>query len=192
VDKMPHNFLHLGFIALMFPNAKIIHMNRDPRDTALSNFQQNFRAKHGMLGYSVNLEWTAQHINDYHRLMQHWRQVLPIPIFDLSYEALVQDQENTTARLLEFIGVPWEDSVIDFHKTERAVRTASVTQVRQKIYATSQKKWKKYEDHLAPLLENLNPEVTEPWDNPTEDNNPYESKIVHQGEVKRFSRNEVA
>jgi tetratricopeptide (TPR) repeat protein len=164
VDKMPHNLMSLGLIALMFPNARIIHVNRDPRDTALSNYQQNFMAKHGMLGYSVNLEWTAQHINDYHRLMQHWRKVLPVEIFELEYEALVQDQEATTLALLDFVGVEWDESVRDFYKTERAVRTASVTQVRQPIYKTSSQKWRKYEKHLKPLLDNLNPETYARYD----------------------------
>ena len=139
-----------------------------------------------MLGYSIDLKWTARHINDYHRLMQHWRQVLPAPIFDLSYEQMVQDQEGTTRKLLDFVGVEWDERVIDFHKTERAVKTASVTQVRQKIYATSQKKWKRYEAHLGDLLEHLDPEVTAGYDHPGEDNNPYESRIVCRGNVTRL------
>jgi len=164
VDKMPHNFLHVGLIALLFPNASVIHVNRDPRDSALSNYQQNFKAKHGTLGYSIDLEWTAQHINDYHRLMNHWREVVPIPIFELEYGAMVADQEGTTRQLLHFIGVDWDEGVKDFHKAERAVRTASVTQVRQGIYKTSSQKWRRYADHLGPLLDNLNPELTEPYD----------------------------
>jgi len=157
VDKMPHNFMSLGLIAVLFPNATIIHVNRDPRDTALSNYQQNFKAKHGTLGYSVDLEWTGRHINDYHRLMNHWRAVLPVPIFELEYDALVQDQAGTTRELLDFIGVDWDEGVREFHKTERAVRTASVTQVRQGIYRTSSQKWRRYEQHLKPLLDVLDP-----------------------------------
>jgi hypothetical protein len=117
-----------------------------------------------MLGYSVDLTWTARHINDYHRLMQHWRAVLPGEIFELEYEALVNDQEATTRALLDFIGVDWDENVRDFHKTERAVRTASVTQVRQPIYKTSSQKWRKYEKHLKPLLDHLNPETYERYD----------------------------
>jgi hypothetical protein len=157
VDKMPHNFMQLGLISLIFPKARIIHVQRDPRDTAVSNFQQNFKAKHGGMGYAFNLEKTALQINDYLRMMAHWREVLPIPMFEFRYEDLVSDQDDWSRKLLEFVGVEWEDSVHDFHKTERAVRTASVSQVRQPIYQTSKQKWRKYEAYLQPLLENLDP-----------------------------------
>jgi tetratricopeptide (TPR) repeat protein len=155
VDKMPHNFEKLGLIALIFPKAKIIHVQRDPRDTAVSNFQQNFKARHGGLGYAFNLEKIALQINDYRRMMAHWRKVLPIPMFEFWYEDLVSDQDEWSKKLLEFVGVEWDISVHDFHKTERAVRTASVTQVRQPIYKTSKQKWRRYERYLAPLLDNL-------------------------------------
>ena len=163
VDKMPHNFMQLGLISLIFPRAKIIHVQRDPRDTALSNFQQNFKAKHGGLGYAFNLEKTALQINDYHRMMAHWRKVLPIPMFEFFYEDLVSDQDTWSRKLLEFVGVEWDDKVHDFHKTERAVRTASVSQVRQPIYNTSKQKWRRYEKYLAPLLDSLDKSVTAIW-----------------------------
>jgi tetratricopeptide (TPR) repeat protein len=164
VDKMPHNFMHLGLISLIFPAAKIVHVQRDPRDTALSNFQQNFKARHGGLGYAFNLEKIARQINDYHRMMDHWREVLPLPMFEFHYEDLVADQDAWSRRLLEFVGVEWDCNVRDFHKTKRAVRTASVTQVRQPIYKTSKQKWRRYEKHLAPLLENLDPEIMVQYD----------------------------
>jgi hypothetical protein len=123
----------------------------------LSNFQQNFKARHGGLGYAFNLEKIALQINDYNRMMAHWREVLPIPMFEFWYEDLVSDQDEWSRKLLEFVGVEWDDSVHDFHKTERAVRTASVTQVRQPIYKTSKQKWRRYEKFLAPLLDNLKP-----------------------------------
>jgi hypothetical protein len=94
--------------------------------------------------------------------------------------------EGTGKKLMDFVGLNWHEDMARFYETKRAVRTASVNQVRQPIYKTSMKKWKRYEAHLGELLDNLNPEVTKPWDNPTEDNNPYESKIVHQGRVKRL------
>jgi len=167
VDKMPHNFMQLGLIAQIFPNARIIHIQRDPRDTALSNFQQNFKAKHGGMGYAFDLEKIADQINDYHRMMDHWRHVLPMPMFELTYEELVANQEGMTRALLEFVGVDWNESVRDFHMTERAVRTASVSQVRQPIYQTSKQKWRRYEMDLAPLLTRLNPETTALWDGVT-------------------------
>lgn len=164
VDKMPHNFQHLGLIATILPGARIIHIMRDPRDVALSNFQQNFKAKHGGMGYSFNLEKIAAQINDYHRIMEHWRRVLPVPMFELTYEELVSDQEGMTGRLLDFIGLDWDDSVREFYKTSRAVKTASVAQVRQPVYQTSRQKWRRYEKDLKLLLEKLNPETYAGWD----------------------------
>jgi tetratricopeptide (TPR) repeat protein len=163
VDKMPHNFTNLGLIAATLPGAKIIHVYRDPRDNALSNFQQNFKARDGGMGYAFDLVKIARQINDYHRVMQHWRQVLPMPIFELCYEQLVEDQEGLTRELLQFIGVDWSDSVTEFHKTERAVRTASVSQVRQPIYKSSKQKWRNYEELLQPLIDALDEEVLRPW-----------------------------
>ncbi len=164
VDKMPHNFMNLGLIASTLSTAKIIHIQRDPRDNALSNLQQNFKAKDGGMGYAFSQENIGLQINDYHRMMVHWRDVLPIPIFELTYEELVSDQEGMTRELLDFIGVDWDDSVRDFHKTERAVRTASVSQVRQPIYASSKQKWRNYEEYLAPLIQTLEPDILAPWD----------------------------
>lgn len=155
VDKMPHNFEKLGLISLIFPKAKIIHVQRDARDTALSNYQQNFKMKHGGMGFAFDLEKIALQINDYKRIMAHWRKVLPIPMFEFHYEDLVSDQDYWSRKLLEFVGVEWDDSVHDFHKTKRAVRTASVSQVRQPIYKTSKQKWRRYEKYLEPLLANL-------------------------------------
>jgi tetratricopeptide (TPR) repeat protein len=164
VDKMPHNFMHVGLIHTIFPKAKIIHIQRDPRDTALSNYQQNFKAKHGGLGYSFNLEKIAHELNSYHEMMIHWRTVLPGRMLEITYEALVADQEAVSREMLEFVGVGWDENVTNFHETKRAVRTASVAQVRQKIYSSSKQKWRRYEKHLTPLLENLNPDLTAPWD----------------------------
>jgi tetratricopeptide (TPR) repeat protein len=163
VDKLPHNFVQLGLIASIFPNAKVIHVNRDPLDTAVSNFQQNFKMRFGGMGFAFSLENIGYQINDYYRIMAHWREVLPVEIFDLYYEDLVQDQEGTTRRLLAFLGLEWEESVRDFHKTERAVRTASVTQVRQPIYDSSRRKWRRYQEHLGPLFEVLDQSVLEDY-----------------------------
>lgn len=163
VDKLPHNFTHLALIRVLFPHAPIIHVMRDPRDTALSNYQQNFGAKYGALGYASNLEHMAQQFNDYFRLMAHWRAV-GIPMLEFYYEDLVADQEGVSRQLLEYVGVDWDEGVKDFHKLERAVRTASVAQVRQKIYTTSKQKWRCYEAELQPFITRLAPGVTAPWD----------------------------
>ena len=154
VDKLPHNFLHLGLIALIFPRARIIHVRRDPRDVALSNYFTNFKAKRG-LSYAFDLAEIGHMINDHDRIMAHWREVLPMPIFDLRYEDLIADQEGTTRKLLRFVGLDWDDRVLDFHQTERAVKTASVWQVRQPIYTTPREKWRHYAEFLGPLDEVL-------------------------------------
>ncbi|WP_170161520.1 tetratricopeptide repeat-containing sulfotransferase family protein [Desulfosoma caldarium] len=164
VDKMPHNFMHLGLIAIIFPKAKIIHVRRDPRDTALSNYQQNFKARHGGLGYAFDLEKLAMQLNDYHRMMKHWRAVLPIPMFEFRYEDLVEDLATWSRKLIEFVGLEWDESMMEFYKTQRAVRTASVSQVRQPIYKTSKQKWRKYEAYMKPFFDNLNPKILEEWE----------------------------
>lgn len=163
VDKLPHNFVHLGFIHTIFPAGKIIHVRRDPRDVGLSNYQQNFGAKYGGMGYAFDLKHIAQQINDYHRLMNHWRD-LGVPMFEFFYEDLVADQQGVSKQLLDYVGVEWDPGVLEFSNLERAVRTASVAQVRKPIYQTSRQKWRNYEKLLEPLLENLDPEVTAPWD----------------------------
>jgi len=163
VDKMPHNFQHVGLIHAIMPHAKIIHIQRDPRDNAVSNYQQNFKMKHGGMGFAFNLENIANEINAYNKVMQHWRDI-GIPMFEFTYEELVANTDTMSREILEFVGVGYDENVKDFHKTERAVRTASVSQVRQPIYATSKQKWRRYEKYLAPLIDNLNPEVLEPWE----------------------------
>lgn len=164
VDKLPHNFTQLGLIAMLLPHARVIHIRRDPRDTALSNFQQNYKAMHGGMGFAYDLENIACQINDYHAVMAHWREVLPIPMFEIRYEDLVSDQDFWSEKMLNFLGVPWDARVHDFHSTDRAVRTASVAQVRQPIYKTSLQKWRRYEKYLSKLLENLDKDVVRDWD----------------------------
>lgn len=151
VDKLPHNFDHIGLIALMFPNAKIIHMNRDPRDVAVSNYFQNFQQKHGLMGYAFDLEDIGHMLNDHDRTMAHWRTHLPGRIYELDYESLIRDPERQISDLLAFLELPWDDNVLRFTETQRAVKTASIRQVRRGIYTTSAERWRRYEAHLEPL-----------------------------------------
>ena len=154
-DKMPHNFMNVGLIHLLFPESPIIHVMRDPRDTGLSNYQQNFEAKYGGLGYSCDLEHIGKQINDYHRMMQHWR-TLEIPMFEFWYEDLVENQELMTRKFLNYCGLAWDPATLSFHELERSVRTASITQVRKKMYKTSSSKWKRFEEELAPMINVFN------------------------------------
>ena len=152
IDKHPINFKYVGLILLMFPNAKIIHTNRDPLDTCLSCFFQNFtKGQH----YSFNLEHLAAFYNHYQALMNHWQTLFPEKIYTLSYEKLVTQQANVTSELLNFCNLAWEDQCLSFHKNERTVTTASNFQVRQPLYTNSLKRWQHYENHLQPLMESL-------------------------------------
>jgi tetratricopeptide (TPR) repeat protein len=148
IDKMPDNYQILGWIATLFPNAKIVHCRRDVRDTALSCWMTNF----SRINWANDLADLAERINDYQRVMDHYRRVLPTPILEIDYEETVTDQLGATRRLLDWIGLPWNDACLDFHKTDRLVRTASVAQVRQPIYTRSVARWKRYEAHLEPFL----------------------------------------
>jgi Flp pilus assembly protein TadD len=152
VDKMPFNFLRLGFIAALFPRAKIIHCIREAADTCWSCFFQYFSSSHP---FTYDLRHLGMYYREYERLMAHWQRVLPVPIFDLKYEELTEEQERTSRRLVEFCGLAWDDRCLRFHESPRVVRTASALQVRQGIYRSSVGKWKRYEKHLQPLLESL-------------------------------------
>lgn len=152
-DKMPANFFAVPLIHLMLPNAKIIHVNRNPVDTCVSCFTRLFHRKQE---HTYDLAELGRYYADYARLMAHWRSVLPVGAFyDVQYEAIVADQEGEARKLLAYCGLAWHDACLDFHKTERQVRTASVVQVRQPIYTSSVERWRKYEKHLGPLLDAL-------------------------------------
>jgi tetratricopeptide (TPR) repeat protein len=152
-DKMPHNFLMLGMIHLAIPNAKVIHCRRDPMDNCLSIFKQDFKSTHK---YAYDLEELGNHYRRYTDLMQHWQDALPEgAVFDLQYEEMVADQEGVSRKLLEFCGLPWDDNCLRFHETERAVLTASQSQVRKEIYSDSVELWRRYEEQLQPLIKAL-------------------------------------
>jgi tetratricopeptide (TPR) repeat protein len=147
-DKMPHNFLRIGLIKVILPNARIINCNRDQMDNCLSLLKNYFSKGHA---FSYDMTELGQYYNLYLDLMEHWRDTLPGFIYDLSYETLVADQENQIRALLDFCNLPWDDACLDFHNTRRKVRTASNAQVRRPIYKDSVKLWKRYERQLQPL-----------------------------------------
>ncbi len=152
-DKMPANFFCVGLIHLMLPRARIIHVRRNPVDTCLSGLTKLFR--HGQ-GQSYDLHDQGRFYVSYARLMDHWRKVLPPgAMFEIQYEDLVAETETKARAMIDYCGLEWEDGCLEFHKTERSIRTASVTQVRQPIYKTSVARWKRYESSLGPLLEAL-------------------------------------
>jgi tetratricopeptide (TPR) repeat protein len=152
VDKLPANYLHLGLIAALFPRARVVHCRRDPIDTCLSAYFQNFAEPHP---FTLDLAHLGHYYRQYERLMAHWAKVLPQPVFELRYEELTTNQEAVSRRLVEFCGLGWDERCLRFHEIERPVRTASALQVRQPMYRSSVGRWRRYEKHLAPLLEAL-------------------------------------
>jgi len=151
-DKTPANFLALGLIHVMLPNAKIIHVNRNPVATCLSCFTQVFEK----LNYTYDLSELGQYYVDYARLMKHWRSVLPTGSFlDVQYEEIVADPETQARRIINFCGLDWDDACINFYRNKRSIFTASLAQVRQPIYKSSMERWRSYERHLGPLLAEL-------------------------------------
>jgi tetratricopeptide (TPR) repeat protein len=150
VDKLPSNFTHIGLIHLMFANARIVHAMRDPMDSCFSCYSRLFSGNN--LGYTYDLGAVARYWVSYHQLMQHWHQVLPPGrILDVSYESMVSDFANQARRVVEYLGLPWDERCLGFHATRRVVKTASVAQVRRPIYSTSVARWKPYERHLGAL-----------------------------------------
>jgi tetratricopeptide (TPR) repeat protein len=150
-DKMPQNFQFLGLIALLFPGAKVIHSLRDPLDTCLSCYFQNFRFQDTTLAFSTDLANLGNYYKQYQRLMAHWRESLDIPMLEVNYETLVADQEAVTRQMVAFCGLPWDEQCLTFYKSGRAATTASYNQVRQPMYRKSVQRWKRYEQYLDPL-----------------------------------------
>ena len=160
VDKLPHNFENIGLIRLLFPQAKIISVRRDPRDIAISNFFTDYAAKHGGMGFAYDLDWIGEQLADHNLLMHHWQKVFGEDIFEIQYEAVVDDPGASAARLLDYIGVDWEPQVLEFDALQRPVKTASVWQVRQPLYASSKGRWQRYATHLQPLITATNRKIT--------------------------------
>jgi len=147
-DKMPQNFLYIGLIKAILPNAKIINCTREPMDNCLSLFKNYFNTAHH---YSYDMTELGQYYNLYLDLIAYWSSTLPGFVYDQSYERLVADQENQIRRLLDYCNLPWTVACLEFHKTRRKVRTASNAQVRRPIYKDSVKLWERYEKQLEPL-----------------------------------------
>lgn len=155
VDKMPMNFLYIGFILLALPDAKIVCLRRHPLDTCVSNFRQLFRLNQSYYGYACDLSDIAQYYIMFDRLMSHWDEVLPGKVLELHYEQLVGDQEQQTRRLLAFCDLEWEDACLNFHENKAPIATASAVQARQPIYPDSIGRWKRYGDKLDAIKKQL-------------------------------------
>ncbi len=156
VNKTPANFAYLGLIRLALPNAQVIHVRRDPLDTCFSCFAQQF--DYGAAPYAYDLAELGRFYRAYEALMEHWRAVLPAEAtLEARYEDVVADLEGQARRLIAYCGLEWDARCLEFHRADRPVRTASVAEVRQPIYATSIGRWRAYEAFLGPLREALGP-----------------------------------
>ena len=152
IDKMPNNFRHLGLIHLMLPNAKIIDARREPMACCFSNLKQLF-ANGQEFTYSI--EDIARYYRTYLELMRHWNRVLPGRVLRVVHEDVVDDLEGSVRRVLEYCGLEFEPQCVEFHKTQRSVRTASSEQVRRPLYREGLDQWKSFEPWLGPLKEAL-------------------------------------
>jgi tetratricopeptide (TPR) repeat protein len=152
IDKLPFNFRYCGLIHKALPKAAIVHLTRDPLDTCYAVFKTNFlNAYH----FSYRLDEVAEYFVAYRRMMDHWHAVMPGVILDVRYEDLVADPEAQCRRLLAHCGLPWEDQVLDFHRSTKASTTASTAQVRRPIYRSSVQKWRHFTRELQPVLNRL-------------------------------------
>jgi tetratricopeptide (TPR) repeat protein len=155
-DKMLANVQHLGLIATLVPRAQIIHCRRDPLDVCWSCHFQNFHD----VNFACDFQALAIYYREYQRLMAHWQAVLPMPIYEVSYEQLVDDAERISRELIAFCRLPWDDACLRFNEAKRLIRTASDIQVRQPILRKAVGYWKNYERHLGPLLKAFGESVT--------------------------------
>ena len=152
-DKMPVNFRMIGLILTAIPEAKIIHLTRNPKATCWSNYKHYFANENG---FTFDQEDLARFFILYQELMGFWHKSFPNKIHDISYERLTTHQEDETQKLLKYCELDWDNNCLNFHKNTRAVHTASASQVRQKMYQGSSDAWKKYEKFLQPLIMGLN------------------------------------
>ena len=152
-DKLPLNFRYIGFILSAFPEAKIVHVKRDAMATCWSIYKHYFSSKG--TGWAYSQEDLAKYYGLYLQLMEFWHEIYPNQIYDLGYEDLTNNQEEETQKLLEYCELEWDQDCLNFHTNERAVHTASLMQVRKKMYQGSSEVWKQYSTHLKPLIKGL-------------------------------------
>ena len=145
-NKMPHNFLHLGLIQQLFPNARIIHCTRTPQDTALSIYFHQFNKNHP---YASDLDDLYFYYQQYEKLMTHWQENLTLPILTINYEELINNPEQKSKQLIDFMGLEWQEDCLNFHKNKRMVNTPSYHQVRQPLYKTAVNRHQHYKKYLT-------------------------------------------
>ena len=157
-DKMPNNFFHIGLIKLILPNARIIDARRHPMACCFSGFKQLFGEGQE---FSYGLKEIGNYYRQYVKLMDHWDRVLPGFVLRVQHEDVVNNLEEQVHRILDFCDLPFEQACVDYHQTERSIRTPSSEQVRQPIYKTGLEQWRNFEPWLDPLKEALGTEILE-------------------------------
>ncbi len=150
VDKLPMNYLNLGIASLLLPNAKVLYLMRDPMDTAISCFSQSFASR---MAFTADLEHLGQTIAQERRIMAHWRRVIPLPLHVVTYETLAREPEQTIRGVLDFLGLPWDSDVLEFHTSNRVAATPSMDQVRRPINTSAVGRAAHFKDFLEPLRE---------------------------------------
>ena len=160
IDKLPENFKYLGYIACLFPDAKIIHCRRDPRDVCVSAYCQLFESSQLQMD-SADLGLLGRNYRHYLRIMRHWRKVLPIKMHEVSYEELVEDAGGELRRLHDYLDLPWSEECLHFHEQKASVRTASALQVRNPLNRKSIGRWKRYHGQLNDLIEALGDAISQ-------------------------------
>ena len=151
-DKLPFNFRNLGLISRLLPGARVIHCRRDPRDVAVSCYFIKF---HRPISFAQSLFDFGAYWRQYERLMEHWREALPLPMLEVDYETIVAEPEAQIRRIIDFAGLPWDPRCLRFFESKAVVRTASTSQIRNPIYSGSVGRWRRYAKHLAPLYSEL-------------------------------------
>ena len=156
IDKMPNNFFHIGLIKLILPNAKVIDARRHPMSCCFSGYKQLWGEGQE---FSYGLTEIGSYYKQYTQLMAHWDTVLPGFVLRVHHEEVVDNLEHQVRRILDFCGLPFEDACLNFHQTERTIRTPSAEQVRQPIYRSGLDQWRHFEHHLEPLKSALGDEI---------------------------------
>ena len=151
-DKMPANYQYLGYIFSMFPNSKVINTQRDPIDTCLSIFFQNFHSGHE---YAFNLDNLVAWYKEYIRLMGHWRQIFGEKILTVDYNNTINDTEKTVKDIINYCNLGWESECLLFYNSKRTINTASNWQANQPIYKSSKQRWKNYDKFIPEIIEGL-------------------------------------
>mgnify|MGYP000334486393 CR=1 FL=1 len=152
-DKNPHNFYYIGLLNAAFPEAKILHVKRNPAAVCWANYKQYFVSK--KIGYCYSLNDIIKYHSLYENLITFWKKNLPNTIYDVDYELITLKQEEETRKLIDYIGLKWEDKCMSPQENTRSISTASNIQVRKKIYQGSSQKWKKYQPFLNGVLDGL-------------------------------------